>query len=60
MKSKAMGSAPKKQLETIPEESKGLKGGAGKKNVAEEDILRDMKKNKAGGTSGGGASYQFN
>ena len=63
-KNKAMGSAPKKQLETIPEESKGgLKGasGGGKKNVAEEDILRDMK-NKKGGAGGaaGGSSYQFN
>ena len=48
-------------LETIHEESK--KGGGapsgGKKNVAEEDILKDLKKNKAGGAPGG-SSYQFN
>jgi len=61
MKSKALGQAPKKPLETIPEESKGLKGASsGKKNVAEEDILRDMKKQKGGAAGGGGASYQFN
>ncbi len=57
-----MGGAPiKKQLETIPEEvKKGASGQqSGKKNVAEEDILKDLKKNKAGGAAGG-SSYQFN
>jgi len=49
-------------LETIPEESKGSKGSSapGKKNVAEEDILKDLKKNNKAGGAAGGSSYQFN
>jgi hypothetical protein len=51
----------KKPLETIPEERKEWKGGAGagKKNVAEEDILSDLKKKKQGAAAGG-STYQFN
>lgn len=59
-KSQALKSAggQKKPLETIPEETKKeWKGTSGKKNVAEEDILSDLKKKKAGGATAGGSSY---
>jgi hypothetical protein len=63
-KSAALRGAPKRPLETIPEDRKEWKGGAGaagKKNVAEEDILSDLKKKKQGGAGGtGGSTYQFN
>ena len=62
-KSQALKSAGggKKPLETIPEERKELKGGAGagQKNVAQEDILSDLKKKKQGAAAGG-STYQFN
>ena len=45
--------------ESIPEEGKKWTGTGGKKNVAEEDILGDLKKKK-GGAAAGGSTYQFN
>ena len=53
--------AGKRPLETIPEEVKkgAFSGAPGKKNVAEEDILSDLKKKK-GGAAAGGSTYQFN
>ncbi|TNV81109.1 hypothetical protein FGO68_gene2488 [Halteria grandinella] len=62
-KSQALKSAggSKKALETIPEERKEWKGGAsGQKNVAQEDILSDLKKKKQGASAAGGSTYQFN
>lgn len=50
----------KKPLDTIPEEKKEWKGTGGKKNVAEEDILSDLKKKKQGAAAAGGSTYQFN
>lgn len=49
----------KKPLETIPEEGKKWTGTGTKQNVAEEDILSDLKKKK-GGVSAGGSTFQFN
>lgn len=57
---KSAGGSSKKPLESIPEEKKEWKGGVGQKNVAQEDILSDLKKKKAGGAAAGGSTYQFN
>lgn len=63
LKQAGSSAALKRPLESIPEEGKQsaskLGASSGKKNVAEEDILKDLKKNK-GAAGAGGSTYQFN
>ena len=62
LKSAGSSAGLRKPLDSIPEEGKPtaskLGASSGKKNVAEEDILKDLKKNKGG--AAGGSTYQFN